>query len=138
IPASPGTLNPLDQAKAMRLSTELMYSCKDDMIRLNVSPAILKELKRLCIMFRACFAYGSYSNTTIKEFRQTYMHCLRSLIYMGETLSPERTTDANPDAAENNYDGTDNWTPVMRAMARRREKLEKATEDKKSRVAAGS
>ncbi|XP_077532526.1 uncharacterized protein LOC144144897 [Haemaphysalis longicornis] len=83
-----GKLNPREQATAMRLATDIMHACKDDIIKLNVSPLVLREAERLCIMFKICFAYGGHKNDTLDTFRRTYNHCIGRILHMTQVLDP--------------------------------------------------
>ncbi|XP_077532529.1 uncharacterized protein LOC144144900 [Haemaphysalis longicornis] len=82
-------LNPREQGKAMRIATESMHACKSDIIRLNLSPFVVQEAQRLCIMFRICFSYAGQTNETVDTFRQSYIHCIDKILHVSEVLNPE-------------------------------------------------
>ncbi|XP_049270832.1 uncharacterized protein LOC125756242 [Rhipicephalus sanguineus] len=72
----------------MRMATNTMMSCKDEIIRMNVKPTAVNDMDRLCTLLRACFAYGSYTNDTVDQFRQSYMHCIDKILHMAQVLNP--------------------------------------------------
>ncbi|XP_054930972.1 uncharacterized protein [Dermacentor andersoni] len=49
----------------MRAATDIMLSCKDYIMKLDLSPLILKERRRLCIAIRICYAQASYHNSEL-------------------------------------------------------------------------
>nr|XP_054920963.1 uncharacterized protein LOC126518505 isoform X1 [Dermacentor andersoni] len=82
-------LNPREFATAMRKATEVMFACKDIIMKLNLSPQILKEHRRLCVALRICYAYSSYSNKTIHEMRQAFSFCMRTVFEMIDAAAPD-------------------------------------------------
>ncbi|XP_054920963.2 uncharacterized protein [Dermacentor andersoni] len=73
----------------MRKATEVMFACKDIIMKLNLSPQILKEHRRLCVALRICYAYSSYSNKTIHEMRQAFSFCMRTVFEMIDAAAPD-------------------------------------------------
>ncbi|XP_054920964.2 uncharacterized protein [Dermacentor andersoni] len=73
----------------MRKATEVMFACKDIIMKLNLSPQILKEHRRLCVALRICYAYSSYSNKTIHEMRQAFSFCMRTVFEMIDAAAPK-------------------------------------------------
>ncbi|XP_065304294.1 uncharacterized protein [Dermacentor albipictus] len=73
----------------MRAATDLMLSCKDYIMKLNLSPLILKEHRRLCIGMRICYAQLSYHNSTINQHRRSLCECMEKGLYMWQAMNPE-------------------------------------------------
>ncbi|XP_075559653.1 uncharacterized protein LOC142591172 isoform X2 [Dermacentor variabilis] len=60
-------LNPRDFARAMRAATDLMLACKNQIMLVNISPLVIKEHRRLCIIVRMCYAFTTYSDSALME-----------------------------------------------------------------------
>ncbi|XP_037514166.2 uncharacterized protein LOC119390629 [Rhipicephalus sanguineus] len=61
-----GQLNPRDHGKAMQFATSLVYSCKDEFLRINIPPIALKKIDRVCTAWRMCYAIiDDYTNATV-------------------------------------------------------------------------
>ncbi|XP_075559655.1 uncharacterized protein LOC142591176 [Dermacentor variabilis] len=82
-------LNPRDFARAMRAATDIMLSCKDYIMKLDLSPLILKERRWLCVAMRICYAQASYHNSTINQLRRSFLDCVEKSLYMWQAISPE-------------------------------------------------
>ncbi|XP_054930971.1 uncharacterized protein [Dermacentor andersoni] len=73
----------------MRAATDIMLSCKDYIMKLDLSPLILKERRRLCIAIRICYAQASYHNSTINQLRRSFLDCIEKSFHILEAMSPE-------------------------------------------------
>ncbi|XP_077490814.1 uncharacterized protein LOC144101514 [Amblyomma americanum] len=76
-------------ARAMRAATDMMLSCKDYIMKLNLSPLILKEHRRLCIALRMCYAYSSYENQSTASLRRAILRCMEKMLQTVTAISPE-------------------------------------------------
>ncbi|XP_077529206.1 uncharacterized protein LOC144141537 [Haemaphysalis longicornis] len=83
-----GRLNPRDFGTATKTATDLLLACKDEIIKLNASPRIIREVKRLCIVARICYAYAGKNNTTAEQ-RNLLLHCLEKTFTTVNAISPE-------------------------------------------------
>ncbi|XP_077534645.1 uncharacterized protein LOC144146576 [Haemaphysalis longicornis] len=81
-------LNPRDRAKALTVTTEMMFKCKSDIIRLNVRPSIIHEADRLCVSWRVCYAVGEEFNNTSRSFQESVVDCMRKMANAWITLYP--------------------------------------------------
>ncbi|XP_049523123.1 uncharacterized protein LOC125945416 [Dermacentor silvarum] len=81
-------LNPRDFARAMRAATDLMLACKGQIMSLNLSPLVLKEHRRLCVILRMCYAFTTYSDGNETEFQRAFLYCLERILHTAQTINP--------------------------------------------------
>ncbi|XP_077532210.1 uncharacterized protein LOC144144574 [Haemaphysalis longicornis] len=65
-----GNLNPREAARAARVATSVFWSCKEETVRLNISPAFIKQTDRICALWRLCYSLveDNYLNGTEVTF----------------------------------------------------------------------
>ncbi|XP_070380741.1 uncharacterized protein [Dermacentor albipictus] len=81
-------LNPRDFARAMRAATDLMLACKNQIMLVNISPLVIKEHRRLCIIVRMCYAFTTYSDNTATEFQRALMLCIERMLHIAHVINP--------------------------------------------------
>ncbi|KAK8787129.1 hypothetical protein V5799_023095 [Amblyomma americanum] len=65
-------LNPWEHAKATKVATDALYSCKDEIKMLNVGAAVIKEAKRACQGIRLCYAFVEETkNVRLLKFKNS-------------------------------------------------------------------
>ncbi|XP_077532788.1 uncharacterized protein LOC144145157 isoform X2 [Haemaphysalis longicornis] len=79
-----GTLNPVQAAKAGKMSTDILFSCKKEIMTLNVRPAAIKEATRICAVYHLCFAVAQDDKNVSAPFMETFSECVRK---MGNALT---------------------------------------------------
>ncbi|KAL3200708.1 hypothetical protein MRX96_012985 [Rhipicephalus microplus] len=79
-------LNPLQLAKSAKFAADLFASCKEQFKMMAADPTIVKELKRVCVALRVCYAYADDLKES-GEFYPAFLNCLKKLIQGMETTS---------------------------------------------------
>ncbi|XP_077533041.1 uncharacterized protein LOC144145345 [Haemaphysalis longicornis] len=74
-----GPLNPIEAAKAGRMSTEILFSCKEELKTLNTRPAVIKEAARVCAGCRLCFAVAEDDKNVSTTFFEKFAECVRKI-----------------------------------------------------------
>ncbi|XP_075559654.1 uncharacterized protein LOC142591172 isoform X3 [Dermacentor variabilis] len=72
----------------MRAATDLMLACKNQIMLVNISPLVIKEHRRLCIIVRMCYAFTTYSDSTATEFQRALMLCLERMLHIAHVINP--------------------------------------------------
>ncbi|XP_054931044.1 uncharacterized protein [Dermacentor andersoni] len=72
----------------MRAATDLLLACKDEIVSLNLSPLVLREHRRICVMLRMCYAFTTYSGGAGTEFQRAFLFCLERLLHTAQIINP--------------------------------------------------
>ncbi|XP_077552806.1 uncharacterized protein LOC144167410 [Haemaphysalis longicornis] len=96
-------LNPVETAKATRMATYMFFSCKDEMLKLNVRPGIIQEANRFCLGYRFCYSVAEERTNNTKALISTMFDCVEKLAAAGITVKPDWETKYNF-----------NWTIVLK------------------------
>ncbi|XP_075746458.1 uncharacterized protein LOC142803956 [Rhipicephalus microplus] len=81
-------LNPLNMAKAMRAATDMLLACKKDIIRLNVKPAIINKVDKLCASWRVCYIVAEDRSNASRTFEDAVVDCMHKMARTWITIDP--------------------------------------------------
>ncbi|XP_075744770.1 uncharacterized protein LOC142803526 isoform X2 [Rhipicephalus microplus] len=100
------SLNPWNEAKAMKLATTLVLSCKEEFLRINLPASSgITETSRLCAGARICYASLEGEKIGAPVFQDKLYACLNNL---GTAV-----TKANPDLEIRNKF---RWSELMKLV----------------------
>ncbi|XP_077532530.1 uncharacterized protein LOC144144901 [Haemaphysalis longicornis] len=91
-------LNPWDHAKAMTVATTMVLSCKEEVYRLNLRPAFIKIITKMCATCRLCYAFAEDYNQTLRSFQENLVGCLTKFGRAWEVAFPVEKKAYNFDA----------------------------------------
>ncbi|XP_077532789.1 uncharacterized protein LOC144145159 [Haemaphysalis longicornis] len=92
-----GPLNPLETAKAARMATEVLWSCKDEIMALNIRPSVIKEARKACAGYHLCFAFVQDTNDDSTSFRDKVLDCMEKYGNAWSTAFPDMPEKLNLD-----------------------------------------
>ncbi|XP_077532211.1 uncharacterized protein LOC144144575 [Haemaphysalis longicornis] len=84
-----GRLNVLENAKTAAVASRIFWSCRNETMRLNIRPAFIQEVNRICATWRLCYSLLEDSSQNSTSVNQKVMKCISKIGEATQFLFPE-------------------------------------------------